>query len=262
MAASGGPTVTMITPVRNGAATIGETIASVRAQGARCAQYVVLDALSTDATQQIIEANADVVTDYVRERDGGLYDAMNRGIAKAHGDVVGIVNADDVLMPGALDRACAAFAADECLDFVYSDVTIVDERTRPVGIFRARPDWLEGRATLWHGRDWRYLVAVAHPGLFVRRKVYDRIGGYDLRYRLAADHDFIARLIDRQCRGRLIEEPLACFRAGGLSSGDLRLFREDEAIAVSFGVPRWLARLNRWRSAGGRVKQRLLGKSV
>ena len=125
-------------------------------------------------------------------------------------------------------------------------------------MFKARRDWVAGK-TSWHGRDWRFLVAIAHPGLFVRRRVYDEIGVFDLRYRLAADHDFIARLISRGRVGVFVDEPLACFRVGGLSGGDFRLFAEDEAIARRYGVPAALARLNRYRSSLGRIKQRALG---
>lgn len=250
----------MLTPVWNGAKTIGETIASVRAQGAACGQYVVLDALSTDGTQGIVEASRDVVTDYVREKDAGLYDAMNRGVALARFDVVGIINADDLLTTGSLARVLAEFA-DPSVDYVYSDVQIVDEAGKELGLFKAQRQWLDGR-TSWHGRDWRFVVAISHPGLFVRRRVYQQIGNFDLRYRLAADHEFIARLIANRRVGRYVDEPLACFRVGGLSGGNLNLFKEDELIARRYGVSALLARLNRYRSSLGRLKQRALGRQA
>lgn len=250
----------MLTPVWNGAKTIGETIASVRAQGAACGQYVVLDALSNDGTQAIVDASRDVVSDYLREKDAGLYDAMNRGLTLARFDVVGIINADDLLAKGALDRVLSEFT-DPSVDYVYSDVRIVDALGQDVGLFKAQQHWLDGR-TKWHGRDWRFLVAIAHPGLFVRRRVYQQIGNFDLRYRLAADHDFIARLIANRRVGRYVAEPLACFRVGGVSGGNLSLFEEDEMIARRYGVPAMLARLNRYRSSLGRLKLRALGRQL
>lgn len=250
----------MLTPVWNGAKTIGETIASVRAQGAACGQYVVLDALSTDGTEGIVEASRDVVTDHVREKDAGLYDAMNKGLELARFDVVGIINADDLLTSGALGRVLAEFA-DPAVDYVYSDVRIIDQAGRDTGLFKAQRQWLDGR-TSWHGRDWRFLVAIAHPGLFVRRRVYEQVGSFDLRYRLASDHEFIARLIANRRVGRCVSEPLACFRVGGLSGGNLSLFKEDELIARRYGVSALLARLNRYRSSMGRLKQRALGRQV
>ena len=250
--------VSMVTPVWNGAKTISQTLASVRAQGAACHEYIVLDSMSDDGTREIIEANRDLVTVYVREKDTGLFDAMNRGIARARSAVVGIINADDLLTEGALNRVQMAFQ-DPAVAYVYSDVRIVDSAGHDIGMFRARRDWVAGK-TAWHGRDWRFVSAISHPGLFVRRRVYDEIGVFDLRYRLAADHDFISRLISRNCVGAFVEEPLACFRIGGLSGGDLRLFAEDEAIARRFGVPATLARLNRYRSSLGRIKQRAFGQ--
>ena len=84
----------------------------------------------------------------------------------------------------------------------------------------------------------------------------------DLRFRLASDHEFIARLIANRRVGRYMAEPLACFRVGGLSGGNLSLFKEDEMIARCYGVPALLARLNRYRSSLGRLKQRALGRQL
>lgn len=250
------PKITLITPVWNGVKTIAETIASVRLQQPYCTQYIVLDSESNDGTAELIRANMDTVTQYVREKDGGLYDAMNKGIQLATGEIVGIINADDMLISGALKMVAEAFA-DPLVDFVYSDVEVFDDTGQNVGVFKARPDWVAG-ATSWHGRDWRFIVPLSHPSLFVRRRVYNQIGGFDLKFRLAADHEFIARLIARGRVGRYLPQPLSRFRIGGLSGSDFTIFAEDEIIARRYGVPAWLAKLNRFRSVLGRIKQRTL----
>lgn len=248
--------ITLITPVWNGVKTIAETIESVRLQQPYCTQYIVLDSDSNDGTSELVKTMGNVVTHYIREKDGGLYDAMNKGIQRATGEIIGIINADDTLINGALKRVAEAFA-DPMVDFVYSDVEVFDDAGRDLGLFKARPEWVAG-ATYWHGRDWRFIVPLSHPGLFVRRRVYEEIGGFDLKFRLAADHEFIARLIARGRVGRYIPKPLSRFRVGGLSGSDFSIFTEDEIIAKRYGVPAWLAKLNRYRSILGRIKQRAL----
>lgn len=244
----------MITPVRNARRTIMETISSVGSQGERLGEYIVLDAESDDGTSEIV-ATADVVTTHLRRLDGGIYHAMNDGIALARFDVVGIINADDVLTENALTRVCDAFS-DSRVDYVYSDVLVVDESGRQVGVCRARREWLCGYISPL-GRDWRFLVALPHPGLFVRRRVYDEIGCFDTTLKLAADHDFIARLIHTRRVGQYVNTPLACFRLGGASGSSLRLFAEDELIAVRYGMHPLLAAFNRTRAAVGRLQQRV-----
>lgn len=242
------PSITMITPVFNGARTIEQTIASVRGQRFPGLQYIVVDALSTDDTPRIVERHRDLITDYIREKDRGLYDAMNKGIAQSTGDIIGIINADDVLEPGALHRVATALASTGA-DYACSDLTIVDEDGQPVRIQRAETQWIDGRRN-WLGRDWRMNIGLPHPTLFVRRSTYERLGTYDLSFRLAADHDFVARLISSGQRGTYIDVPLARFRLGGLSSNRLLdCFREDERIACKHGLHPWLARLVRMRKS-------------
>lgn len=252
--------VSMVTPVWNGVKTIAQTIESVRSQGRFCREYIVMDSMSNDGTSDIVRQAGDVVTHHIREKDAGLYDGMNRGVALAGQEIVGIINADDCLCPGALARVVQAFA-DPAVDYVFSDVDVMNDEGESIALFPARRDWLDG-TTAWHGRDWRFIVAISHPGLFVRRRVYEQLGAFDLRYRLAADHEFIARLISRGMVGRYLPEPLARFRVGGVSAGDFRLFREDELIARQYGVPGWLARMNRYRSTLGRIKARALGRLI
>ncbi|MFT4101489.1 MAG: glycosyltransferase family 2 protein [Burkholderiaceae bacterium] len=240
--------ITMITPVFNGARTIEQTIASVREQRVAGLQYIVVDALSTDDTPQIVARHRDLITDYVREKDRGLYDAMNKGIARATGQIVGIINADDMLEPGALHRVADAFARTGA-DYVCSDLAIIDEDGRPVRVQRAETRWIDGQRH-WLGRDWRMNIGLPHPTLFVRRSVYERLGTYDLSFPLAADHDFVARLISSGQRGTHVDQPLARFRLGGLSSSRLlECFREDERIARKHGLHPWLARLIRLRKS-------------
>lgn len=241
--------ISVITPVFNGEATLAETIESVRAQGPACAEYIVIDALSTDATPDIVSRYPDVVTRHVRESDRGLYDGMNKGIAMARGEVVAIINADDVLEPGALSRVSELFDKHPEAGFVCSDLTHMNASGTVVGLQPVRVDWLGGRRSPI-GRDWRMSIAAPHPSVFVRRKVYEQIGLYDLSFPLAADHEFIARMINSGIKGIHSDVPLARFRVGGVSTVRmLECFKEDERIAVRYGVAAPFARLLRWRKS-------------
>ena len=238
----------MITPVFNGAKTLAETIASVRAQHYHPLEYIVVDALSTDATTDIIAANRDLVTKHIREADRGIYDAMNKGIKHAHGDMIGIINADDLLEVDALQQVAAAFA-DTDADYVCGDLTIMDEAGHAIGRQTAQSRWITGERNPL-GRDWRMNIGLLHPSLFVRRRVYEKLGQFDLRFRLAADHDFIARMIADRRHGVYLGQPLARFRLGGTSSNSLiECFREDEIIGRKHGVHPVLARLIRLRKS-------------
>ncbi len=257
------PALTLITPVLDGAATIEQTIASVRAQftgTGRVAelQYVVVDGLSSDGTEAIVGRHRDLVSDYLREADDGLYHAMNKGIARARGEIVGILNADDMLEPGALAQVCRAFE-DPALDYVCSDARLVDANGRETGLYPVRTDWLDGRRSLL-GRDWRFTMGLPHPTLFVRRSIYEELGAFDLGFRLAADHEFVCRLIAHRKRGRRLETPLARFRTGGLSLRNLsKCFLEDERIARRYGVHPWLARAIRWRKTSYAARRAAAG---
>lgn len=252
------PTITMITPVLNGEASIDGTFDSVRAQGSFCTQYIVIDAMSTDGTPAIVEKNSDLVSVYIREPDRGLYDAMNKGIRRASGEVIGIINADDRLCAGALEQVAKAFADPE-IGFVYSDVLTLDEKGDHYDVARAS-EWHELARLSPFGLDWRTLIPFCHASLFVRKRVYESLGTFDLSYRLAADHDFIARMLHAGVKGVKVAQPLAYYRYGGLSTNGMAIFREKQRISVHYGVHPVMARINRMRFSLGRVKARLLGR--
>lgn len=253
-------TISLITPVRNAVDTIPRTLESVESQSSACLEHCVLDANSSDGTSEYLASRANGILHHMREPDAGLYDAMNKGIHYTRGEIIGIINADDFLLPGALEAVVRAFQ-DPSVDFVYGDVEVIHNDGTSAGLFPTRERWVSGQ-TVFYGRDWRYIVPICHPGLFVRRSTYERIGVFDTRFRLAADHEFICRLIASKAQGKRIHRALAAFRLGGASSYDTALFAEDERIAVEYGLHPFLARLNRWRSSGGRVAKRMFRRTL
>lgn len=173
----------------NSAATIETTLESVAAQNYPELEYIVIDGGSSDATVEKVRQYPDLVAELISEPDRGIYDAMNKGVLRASGEIVGILNSDDFyLRPSVLKEVAAVFEADPSLDVVLGDVDFVadDDLAKPVRVYRA------GRFRPWM---FRFGLMPPHPAVFVRKSAYDRIGVYKLGYRIAADFDFLVRLL-------------------------------------------------------------------
>lgn len=175
------PKVTVVTVTFNASRTIARTINSVLAQTYPNVEYLVIDGGSTDGTLDILQGYGPRVN-WLSEPDRGIYDAMNKGIGRAKGEWIHLLNGDDwYAAPDALGKA----------------VPHLDpERTTYFDMIRVGADGstvLQGR-TVW---PWMLYVSafLPHPALIVARSQYDAVGLYDLRYKIAADHDMILRLV-------------------------------------------------------------------
>lgn len=223
--------LSVVTVCRNAAATIGETLSSFFAQTYGAKQLIVVDGASTDETMSIVRSYACDQLTVICEPDLGLYDAMNKGLRAFAGEAVGFLNADDRFHDSdALATVAAALAqADIC----YGDLDFVDaaNRRRVVRRWRASP-WRKGAFR----RGWM----PPHPTFYCRREVIDRVGAFDLSYRLAADYDFMLRALELgDFNVAQASKVLVDMADGGLSSADLaaRLRHNLEALASR---RRWL----------------------
>lgn len=181
--------LSIITVTWNSAATVADTLASVNAQTHDEVEQIVVDGGSTDATLAIVKTVGRRVSRVVSERDHGIYDAMNKGLSLASGDVVGLLNSDDFLAsPDVLEAVAAAFA-DPLIDAVYGDLCYVRqyEPEQVVRYWRSGP-FRTGAFT----RGW----SPPHPTLYVRKSFYDTHGGFDTSYALAADIDLMVRFFE------------------------------------------------------------------
>lgn len=207
--------ISVITVTYNSAKTIGDTLNSVAAQTHDDIEHVVVDGASRDDTLRILGANAYPWRHVVSEPDGGIYDAMNKGIRLATGDVLGFLNSDDFYaLPGSLAKVAAAFV-DATVDVVYADLCYVaqDDVHRIVRYWRSSPF-----APGLFARGW----APPHPTVFVRRAAFARFGGFDLAFPIAADMELMARLLEvHGLRSRHIPEVLVHMRTGGASNRGL-----------------------------------------
>lgn len=209
--------------------TVGEAIASVAAQTHRDVEHLVIEGKSDDGTlEAIVRAGHDRMR-LISEPDEGIYDALNKGIRNATGDVVGFLHSDDFLAhDGVLERIAAAFE-DRAVDAVFSDLVYVSQADTS----RVIRHWSTGA---FHPRRLKYGWMPAHPTLYLRREVYERFGDYDINFGISADYDFILRYFS-QATGKLvyIPEVLYKMRLGGVSNRNwakIRQKMEEDMFAI------------------------------
>ena len=207
--------VSVITVCYNSARTIADTLRSVAEQSHPDVEHIVVDGGSGDGTLAIIARTPNRVTRLVSEPDRGIYDAMNKGLALATGDIVGFLNSDDVYADAECVAEIVRGFTNEGTEACYGDVLFVaeDDPTRVVRYWRAGVY----RSELFlHG--WM----PPHPTFYVLRNIYERTGGFNLDYRLQADFEMAIRLVEiRGLRMRYIPRTLVRMRMGGASNASI-----------------------------------------
>lgn len=227
-------TISIITAVFNRAVTIGEALDSVSGQSFTDIEHLVIDAQSTDGTLDEIAHRRTSTMRIISEPDEGIYDALNKGMRLATGQIFGIVHSDDRLAHEHVLSWVAEAFADPAIDAVYGDLDYV-AHDNPDRIVR---HW---RAGAFHPDKLRRGWMPPHPALFIRREVFEAYGGYDTRYRIAADYEAILRWFGKGAiRAAYIPEVLVKMRLGGESNRSLeriwRKSREDLQALRSNGV--------------------------
>lgn len=205
--------ISVITVSWNSAATIEETIQSVLAQDHKDIEYIIIDGASRDNTMEII--NKYPVHVVVSEPDKGIYDAMNKGLARASGDIVAILNSDDIYKNNTvLSRVAAEFEKYDC-DALSTDIEIF--RKDPGNIIRYYS------CTKW--KPWMFRIGAQppHPGFFIRKNIYDEFGYFDTGFKIAADFELMLRFIlKHKIKVHFSPWVSVSMRAGGESQRSLR----------------------------------------
>lgn len=207
--------ISIVTVAYNSASTIGDTLDSVAQQTHPQIEHIVVDGASTDDTMAIVRARGGRVSQLVSEPDRGIYDAMNKGLALASGELIGFLNADDMLAsPGAV--AAIARAAEPDIGAVCGDLVYV-RADRPDVLLR---HW---RCGTFSPRQLRCGWMPPHPTFYLRRSLLAQVGGFDTRLRIAADYDFMLRCLRLPgMQLGYVPEVLVKMRMGGVSNRSLR----------------------------------------
>jgi glycosyltransferase involved in cell wall biosynthesis len=204
--------ISIVTVCRNNEATIGRTIQSVNTQRHHDIQHIFIDGASTDNTVKTIEQEAAVGKVLVSEPDKGIYDAMNKGIARATGDIIAILNADDYYKnDDVLGKVVDIFERTET-ECVFGDV----EYFRPDAIDVVVRRYNSGR---FSSKMLSFGFMPAHPATFFKHSVYKRLGWYKTDYKISADFEFVTRAFKRDGTSYVyLKEPLVRMQEGGVST--------------------------------------------
>lgn len=207
--------VSLITVCRNAATVIGGSLDSVFAQSHPDIEVIVIDGASTDGTQDVLANYRDRIVTYVSEPDKGIYDAMNKGLARATGDIIGFVNAGDHLMTSQVIAQVVETFQRTGADLVYGDIIMVDEHD----ITKVKRTWRNGP---YERNAFRKGWMPPHVATFISRSAYDRFGHFRKDLRIAADYEILHRFMYKERLPAVhLPEVLVRFRLGGMSNGSL-----------------------------------------
>jgi glycosyltransferase involved in cell wall biosynthesis len=204
--------ISIITIAYNSASTIEDTIRSVVSQNYTNKEYVIVDGLSKDDTKEIISRYAEHIPVFVSEKDKGIYDAMNKGVRLATGDIIGILNSDDFYADeNVLSEVASIFEKTGC-DGLYADLVYVNRHLSDKVI----RTWVAGE--YHHGKFLKGWMP-PHPTFFVKREFYEKYGTYSLELKSASDYELMLRFIHKhQIKMAYLPRTIIKMRAGGQSN--------------------------------------------
>jgi glycosyltransferase involved in cell wall biosynthesis len=233
--------VSIITAVYNGASLIAETLDSVAEQKYADIEHIVVDGSSSDSTLTTVNSHGGRVSRLISEPDEGVYDAFNKGLRAASGDVIAFLNCGDTYVSSAVVSTMMSELDRKGSQAVFGDVSIVDARdkSRIVRRYSSR---------LFSPRRMSFGLMPAHPTLFLRRGVYEAVGEYDTQFRIAGDFELCLRVFARRATSySYIGEPMVRMPRGGLSNNGWRskmeITREMQRACAKTGVRTNLAKL-------------------
>jgi len=208
--------ISVITAVYNRASTIARSIDSVASQSYMDVEHIVIDGSSTDGTLEVIEQNRNSRMVIYSEPDEGIYDALNKGIKRATGEIIGVVHSDDVLAgPNVLENIVRVFG-NPSLDAAYADATYYNSGKLSKAIRRYNSSRFAPERIAW---GWM----PAHTTLFLRRRVFERFGLYRTDYKIAGDFEFVARIFGAcTLKSVYVPEVWVQMQTGGASTGGLK----------------------------------------
>lgn len=229
--------ISIITATYNSAETINDTIKSVLCQTNKDFEYIIVDGGSTDETIDIVKSYESEFSGrlkWVSEKDKGIYDAMNKGIKMASGDIIGILNSDDYYTSDDILQTIADAFKCQNVDAIYGDIHFIKDGVpdKCVRYYSSRlfsPFWL------------RFGFMPAHPSFYCKREVFDKSGLYRLDYKIGSDYEMMVRLFRKhKISSRYIPKDFVTMRTGGASNSNLQsrltLIKEDVKACRDNGI--------------------------
>lgn len=208
--------ISIITVVYNNKETIKDAIDSVFSQTYKDIEYIIIDGASTDGTIEVVQSYGDQIDKFISEKDKGLYDAMNKGIKLATGDVVGILNSDDFYIDNYVIEKVVKEFKESQVDSVYADLVFV------------KPDNLDKTVRYYDSSHFSpdkfaYGWIPAHPTFFVKKEMYEKYGIFKTDYNIAADYELLTRFLAKnKISYSYIKKPIVKMRIGGTSTNGIK----------------------------------------
>jgi len=208
--------ISIITVVWNNKETIRDAIDSVLSQTYKDIEYIIIDGASTDGTVEIIKSYGNKITKFTSEPDNGLYDAMNKGIKLATGDVIGILNSDDFYIDEfVIEKVVKVFEEQE-VDSLFADLVYV----KPDNVKKTVRHY---DSSQFNPEKFAYGWMPAHPTFFVKRSAYEKYGLFKTDYKIAADYELLVRfLYKHKLTYAYLQEVIIKMRMGGMSTSGLK----------------------------------------
>lgn len=229
----------ILTPTYNSEEFLPDTIHSLANQdtGNHTVEHIIIDGGSTDSSTEIVRARKSNCLKIISEPDRGIYDALNKGIRIAEGDVIGILHSDDLYADNYVISKAGKIFETYNADVVYADLVYV-QRYNPDKIIRY---WKSGHFSF---SKLKFGWMPPHPSLFVRKDIYDKVGLFDCSYKISADYDIILRIFtNKNLKICYLPEILVKMRTGGISNRNLkslyRKSREDYKALKKNKVGKW-----------------------
>ena len=207
--------ISIITVAFNSVSTIRETIESVLNQSYKNIEYIIVDGQSTDGTIGLVQSYGDRISKFVSEKDNGIYDAINKGLSMASGEVVSILNSDDIFAHSKVVENTVAVFKSQQVDSVYGDLKYVSQHDNNKVIRY----W---KAGAYRRNKFIFGWMPPHPTFFVKREVYEQFGAFDEELSSAADYELLLRfLYKNKVSAGYNAEVMVLMKAGGKSNASL-----------------------------------------
>lgn len=240
--------ISVVTACFNCEKTIERTIKSVISQDYPDIEYILIDGGSTDHTMDVVNKYKSFFSVIVSEKDKGVADGFNKGVLRATGDIIGIVNADDTMYPGTAQKLAEAY--EDGVDAYYGDHIVVDEENHTKCYQKARP--LESI---------EYCLPFSHQSIYITKKCYEKFGLYSLEYKLCLDYDLILKMYKGGAKFKYVQAPFCEYSFGGCTYiNPVATVNECTEIAMKYGLPKYKALKHKLKYLSLCYGKRLLAK--